>query len=273
MAKSKLSISNALDKEPTRSMLNLLCAFHNKGGLEAKHFRYALQEIYATPEQMKRDLQIASNVNKMDDFFGYDEDRDEYFLDILYENDEIVQGCIKGRSHLDYYLNLLSNELKIIDAINKNRLGKVTKYILNQKYFNELNRMKNIGRLNSYKREEIMRFDLESPKTRRPINLLYGISKDMFDDLNQKEKKEIKKHLVEIEKHLNGIEDIKTQHLEKTKKAKKNSSKKEIINTGIAFSRFGSLYTDFKLRGPHEYIPVKYYEDPITGNEHLELRG
>ena len=53
--------------------------------------------------------------------YGNDEEKDEDKLDILYDSDEITKGCIKSRSHLDYYLDILSNQLKIIESINKNK--------------------------------------------------------------------------------------------------------------------------------------------------------
>jgi len=208
MSKPKLNVLNVGQKEPTRSILNLLSAYHGSGkGLEAKHFRYALMDEYSSKERIIRDLQVEANVKKLREFFGDNK------LQMLYFHNKVKRGCINSSSTLNYSLRKLV-ELGVIIKINK--IEKISRYILSEDYYKGIIRGENLTILNTYDQDLIMTLDeKESNKSENSHHVLYGISCKLFDSLPKVKKDEINTHIKEIEGHIKQIYDIKIEGIKK----------------------------------------------------------
>lgn len=201
MSKKRINENRARVIEPTSSMLNLLDEYYDKKeGLEAKDFRYALQEDYAKAEQIKKDPQVKSNIEKIEKKLN------KKRLDKLYKKGLIVKGSIRDRSHLNYYLGVLC-ELGIIEKNKK--IAKITRYKINDNYYNSSFRLKNIETIKMYHKKLIQVVEKNNDKKRKHV--LYGISKDFF---NSTEEEKIKHHIKKIEKHIIEISKIKENKLE-----------------------------------------------------------
>jgi DNA-binding Lrp family transcriptional regulator len=219
MVKIKLTVDNVYFKEPTRSILNLLMEYHRHGnGLEAKHFRYALSDEYDSSKNTSHDLQVEYNIKKLQEFFGIK-------LEKLYDNGEVIRGCITSRSNLNYYLKRLV-ELGVIKKIKK--IGKIAKYGFSNEYYREIIRNDNIKILNIYDQKSISIFNENDSEDLK--NILYGISDNLFDSLSKSKKNEIKKHIHEIQEHIRRIYKIKMERINRIylKKIKKILSDEKI---------------------------------------------
>ncbi len=202
--KEKLTLETIFKKEPTRSILNLLIEFQDKKeGLKQMHFRYALEKRYATSTQIKDDPEVNCNIIRMKDFFG---DR----LDYLVQNNRIKKECINNRQQLDYYLKQLGEKnLHMITKIGNGK--KRARYQLRKDIYYEGIRIQNKEAFDFFSRDRIMSFPVKSSYRK---NIVYGLSKRLFDTFNDTKKNIIKENIEEIEKRVKEIEEMKFKKLE-----------------------------------------------------------
>jgi len=212
MAKPKLNTENMWKNDAAKSIMALL--FLANEGLEPKHLRFILEENYATPEQIANDPQVANNVKKLENFFKKHKEE----IDVMIKTGMIVKGCIKSRSHLNYYLHKLkSKNLKVIneksEIINHKYVKNYkTKYFLTDTFIGEMVKRKHMEAIIRYDNNYI--FDLSpikpvsfNSKIYTYYHVFYGISRDILRLPSEKRKKAKEKMLL-ISKSLEEIEEL-----------------------------------------------------------------
>jgi hypothetical protein len=177
---------NIFELPKYRSILNLLIGFQrHKGGLEAKHLRYALIKNHDNLDK-KTSLKA---------FYGN-------ALDEMIKQGHIERDCISSK----YNLNKKLNTLWELGVISYKYRKKRRVYTINKKFLKEGIRIFNKEVIDEYPIDEISYVD--DGTFRRYI--IYGLEEETF----KSNSREIKKHLQEINKHIMEIEKFKDREWE-----------------------------------------------------------
>jgi len=196
--RQKLTIENIFEKPPYMSILTLLIEFQDKDfqgkkGLKPIHFRYVLEVGYKDSKKP----QVKSNIKRLKTFFGGR-------LDFLISNDSIVPECITSRQNLTKFLNNLKNPP--IGAIEKTGSKSDVRYRIKKEFYYEGIRIKNKRAFDSYSLDHILCFFYKYPHRYQTI---YGIPQKLFKCFTEEEKNSIEKHLVNVDKQLRKIQDVR----------------------------------------------------------------
>lgn len=196
--RQKLTTENIFEKPPYISILNLLIEFQDKDfqgkkGLKPIHFRYVLEMGYKDSKKS----QVRSNIKRLKTFFGGR-------LDFLISNDSVIPECITSRQNLTKFLNNLKNPP--IRAIEKIGSKSDVRYRIKKEFYYEGIRIENKRAFDSYSLDHILCFFYKYPHRHQTI---YGIPQKLFKCFTEEEKNIIEKHLVNVDKQLRKIQDVR----------------------------------------------------------------
>ena len=209
--KKKVVIENIFDIPHYKSILNLLIEFQNhtfqgKRGLRPVHFRYILEPNYKS----SKDYILQNDLKKF--FQGY--------LDELISTGRIKPGCIKSAQALAKFLKTLRQ--KPIEAIEKQtyktegqRLD--VRYTIKKDFFNTGVRIQNQQAIEIYHPDQIMMINNNTKDLRNTSgelhtqHILYGLSEDVLQKMNETQKESLKKSLKTIKRSLKHIDKLKTE--------------------------------------------------------------
>jgi len=246
--KKPVSIGNVFERDPYRSILNLLIEF---GELEQKHFRYAL-----IPNHDKDTLHKWT-FNEMELFFSNR-------LISLITLKSIKEGCITSRNNLNKFIGVLSD----LGAIKRITKGKKIYYRISDELILKGERLRNKEVFDLYK--HVMINHIEQSER----HIIYGMTKDMYNLFSKEDRDKIDKYLCDIEEKLIEIDLIRsnyvfsTIHKNLTQKISHKFKDNELASYIIAvtplltfFKTFDSPYelnkSNDKPRGfPFEYSDI-----------------
>jgi hypothetical protein len=195
--KKPLTLDRIFIEEPTKSILNLLYEYPK--GLRPIHIRYALEKNFN--EKSNNDDEFLYNVNRAKELFGNR-------LSQLEQRDLIKKGCIKGREHLHYYLNILTGlKQKRLDVVQKTGYSKSATYKLKKGFFRELFRFRCNQAIYLYPSDSIQ--ELREKRNELFRHYLFGLPTSWYINFNKHDKKLIETNLNEINTRLSEIQIIK----------------------------------------------------------------
>lgn len=183
MSKQPITLESVLYTDPYFSIIYLLKEFQGRNGLTTLHFRYALCKDHG-------DIHPYSIATVEKDF--------ENRLDFLYDA-YIERDCVSSRSNLSNFLKILLE----LNIITKKKLGKKTRYKLDNIFEQMLKRKEHIESMNEYS-------DLHSIQN----TMIYGLPTKVYNDLSHQKKKELKDTISQIQVHLESIKRIRDKHIE-----------------------------------------------------------
>jgi len=207
--KEKLTLKNVFDNPIASSIIFSLGYFVDNIGLEQKHLRFLLMNEYATPEQIGKDIQLARNIEEIQNFFEHNRK-----MDIFYG-----KGLITNGAHLNYYLNILRKPpLELIEKKPfsvRHKYSPTTsrnKYFLTAKGIGELKRKIDVRNLYSYDNSNIIGFyeKMIAGKYKGVdfSQTFYGITNEERESLTKTDKEKIDECRKIISCCLLEIEDI-----------------------------------------------------------------
>jgi len=254
--------------EPYRSILHLLID-RKDDGLTLKEIQYSLIEEHFlnTTYRQKYLDDIIQNLIKQNKFKRYSiksisrkktKSNKARKLSTRTEKAENIRNNILG------FLNRLKN----INAIYK----KDKKYFINDVFFNTGLKIQNKEVLDSYNCNNITSFPIDNSLSK---NILYGLSKDLFNKFNDDEKSLIKKSIGQIEEKLRLIEELKFKKLnniwierienfcnevknKKIKKAFKENMHQFLFMYTVLFVPVGNSFKRKKPPTEEEYFSYAY---------------
>ena len=203
MSKELITLNNVFDKDKHyHDILYLLIEFHNNDGLTFEQLRYILvnqQCLKATPLRVINFLTNPKNQNR---------------LQPLIDTKKIKLNAIKSEKSLNNFLKRLlpptDKNPKGLNIIKKDSRNKKPRYKIRKNFLIEGLRIQHKLNLDDYKSSHIISYTADfkeiPPYKESPVSvILYGINKN----IHTQNKKEINKHIYEIENHLREIERIK----------------------------------------------------------------
>ena len=176
--------------EPYRSILNLLSIFQkHKGGMEQKHFRYALIHNHDLRTPQNKEGLDKWAIAECEGFFGNS-------IQFLVKSGLIKENCITSRNNLNGFLNRLL-ELKVVER-DKNSRYKIEKNIEN-----ECERIRCIDIINSYTPNHLIVANFNGIYS----HLMFGFDDDEL--ISDKDLRDLIEYLKNIEVALKSIESLR----------------------------------------------------------------
>ena len=110
--KIPLTLDRIFNEQPTKSILNLLYGLSKEKdkGLRPMELLFAFQKGYI--DEGNIDIEYLHNIRRTKELFGN-------VLIELEKKNEIERDCIKSKGHLNYYLEKLVNDFKILKKLLK----------------------------------------------------------------------------------------------------------------------------------------------------------
>jgi hypothetical protein len=179
---------NVFKLEPYRSILNLLIEYQEpNGGLEAKHFRYALIKDH------DKDNLHKWTYAGMQSFFG---DR----LLNLFNKGLVKKDCITSRNALNNFLTTLCN----LKVISRTKRGKKVKYKISKVYSLLGERIFNKQAFDWYNNLKVIEDEIGMPVK----HYIYGLNDEIYNSLSKEDRVKINQHLGRITDNLFDIDQI-----------------------------------------------------------------
>jgi len=204
--REKITRNNMFDREPTRSILNLLMEFHGKEDIYFRDMYDVLNpRSYDNQSEISDDLEFQHNRERRKRIFG--DILDKIYAPIYYKGDMfaslVKQGCITNKRQLRYYISVLGE--KGLNVIGQKGYAKKARYFIKETIYREAVRIQNQMALDIFPRNMIIKNSYDTKRT----DVLYGLSEKLFNA----HKKSITNNLEEIEKRIRNIEKIKDEDL------------------------------------------------------------
>jgi hypothetical protein len=220
---------NVFNRKPYRSILNLLIEYqYYKGGLEQKHFRYALIKNHD-----KNNFHEWTYI-EMQSFF---KDR----LQSMFKQGLIDEGCITSRNSLNNFLTALCN----LKAITRAKKGKKTKYTISKEYKLLGERIFNRQVFDWYKHLKV----IEEPGGIK--HYIYGLGEELYESMSKKDRNKLQEHIENITSNLFNIDSI-------VKRTIYIHLRDELIKTKFSFKQEFPEYIKF-----HQFIDKLYLFVPM----------
>jgi len=230
--KRPITTENVFKIEPYRSIVKLLSLFQkHKGGMEQKHFRYALIHNHDIRTPQNKEGLDKWAIAECEGFFGKT-------IELLIRTNLIKKGCVTSRNNLNGFLNRLL-ELEVIERDEKSR------YRIPENHFIMYEKIKCNDTLNSYDINEET-----SLVSRENFNhMMFGFADELSELSNSEDIQNLSDSLKLIENTLRMIESLRNKLVLRlyTKRAKK------------LIANYGN--DDFKKFVTHPYMLVDFYQD------------
>jgi len=198
MVKTKMPTEQMIRKDPYKSIINILVQYQNNpklkyrgGGLMARHFRYALIKGHDEINFEK------STFEGLKHFF-------QLTLQPLEGLKRITVGCIKSKGHL----NVVLRRLRDRGVIKPDKRYGIRRYKIDKQFLQEGEMIMVLDNLQRFNKFNTYTFNLPESDY-----FLYGISKDAFFSFHENQRVKIKENLIEVEKLIKEIDEIRVSKL------------------------------------------------------------
>jgi len=194
MVKPKMTIEKMLQKEPYRSVINLMQIEYERhkqryrdSGFQQKHLRYALIKDHDFRNFDR------STFDEIQRFF-------KMRLQPMEATGKIKVGCITSKEHL----NVVLKRMLSLGIITIDRRFKIRRYKVNKDIKGMGEKIRSVEQLNSYHEKYVFPFNYDDYSL-----IFYGISKDVWHSLKENERDLIRGHINNIKDSLKKIDEIR----------------------------------------------------------------
>ena len=258
--KPKLTFDNLFNDNVAKSIINLLAEYKNIG-LRSIEIQYSLEnnngelhkkEIEMNKKPLKdRNGEFENNLVKIKCKIPVEK------LDYLEKNNRIVKGCIRHRSQLSYYLELLCVGDNNLGVIEKEGSYKKIKYFINNNVY-KLSII-DMGKKNydSFPIDKIKLIDkrIEGSSDIFVSHFLYGISDRLYKEIfDNKDRNKINENIKKIYSCIQEIENIKLDKFETEWKKKVENFIKKCKSNKIKIcfkENYNRLISMFEIVASH----------------------